>query len=456
MSAPDYSLKGDLTNGSIRGHLIRLTVPMIWGLLAIISFQLVDTWYISMLGTEELAAISFTFPVTYILFSLVMAQGIAASSVLSRQLGTGSMSRVRRIATHSLIFAFLSGIVMAVIGLLFMNPLFRAMGADDTMMPIIDDYMTIWFAGSVFLTIPMVGNSAIRATGDTLTPATIMTTAAILNALIAPLLVFGLFGFPRLEVQGAAIATLLANIGASMAAFYVLYAKKRMISRSRLHMKLFGNSIRRLLVIAIPVSIASIIQPATGAFLTGLLASHSTEAVAAFGVASRIEAFVFIMIMALAIGMAPIIGQNWGAGLYGRVHEALSQAIRFCTWWSLGVAAILIAAADPLARMFSDNPDVIALTKLYFWIIPITYAFGNLVQGWSSAFNAMGKPKQSFVMIFVKLIVLTIPTAAIGSHYYGPAGIFAALALVNIVTGIGFHIANNRLCRQYEHSPVPA
>lgn len=450
MSRPDYSSKGDLTTGPITGHLIRLTVPMIWGIMAIVSFQLVDTWYISMLGTRELAAISFTFPVTYILFSLVMAQGIAASSVLSRLIGKGNPSRVRRVATHSILFAFISGLVFAVLGISAINPLFGLMGAGEDMMPIIRDYMVIWFAGSIFLTVPMVGNSAIRATGDTRTPAMIMMTAALANALIAPVLVFGLLGFPRLEVQGAAIATLLANIGTTIAALYVLYYRKKLISRSRWHMALFRDSVKKLLVIAIPVSIASIMQPLAGAVITSLLAQHSAEAVAAFGIASRVEAFCFVVIMALATGMAPIIGQNWGAGLYQRVDETLSTAIRFSVIWSLLVAAILIVLAAPIARIFSGEPEVLRMTTLFFWIVPITYWLGNLVQGWSSAFNAMGMPRQSFMMITVRLIILTIPATMIGSHFYGVAGIFAALALVNVVTGAGFHCYNRRLCRRQQ------
>lgn len=454
MNKPDYTSKGDLTQGAVTGHLIRLSVPMIWGILAIVSFQLVDTWYISMLGTTALTAMAFTFPVTYILFSLVLAQGIAASSVLSRLIGKGNMSRVRRVATHSIIFAFLSGIVFAIIGLAATDPLFALMGATPEMMPIIRDYMHIWFAGSVFLTIPMVGNSAIRATGDTFTPAIIMTTAAVLNALIAPVLVFGLFGFPRLEVQGAAIATLLANIGTTVAALYVLYYRKRLISRSRWHMSLFRDSVRKLLTVAIPVSIATILQPVSGVVLTALLAQQGATAVAVFGIANRVEAFMFVVIMALATGMAPIIGQNWGAECYERVRETLRIAIKFSVYWSLGVALVLGAFAGQIARAFSSDPAVIHETMLYFWIVPATYAFGNLVQGWSSAFNAMGMARQSFNMIAIKLIVLTVPAAVAGGHFYGVTGIFTALALVNVVTGVGFHLYNRRLCARHERQTL--
>ena len=228
-TALKFAHKGNLTEGPIKNHLLRLTIPMIWGIFAVISFQLVDTFYISMLGSEPLAAVTFTFPVTFTFFSIIMGFSIAMSSVVSRQIGEGNHDKVRRITTHGLILTFIVGLVMAGLGLLFMQPLFRMMGATDVMMPMIMDYMMIWFIGSILINLPMVGNSAIRAGGDTLVPAMIMTVAVIVNVILDPIMIFGLFGFPRMELQGAALATVIANGAAMFAGLYLLYFKKKMI-----------------------------------------------------------------------------------------------------------------------------------------------------------------------------------------------------------------------------------
>lgn len=157
-----------------------------------------------------------------------------------------------------------------------------------------------------------------------------------------------------------------------------------------------------------------------------------------------------LFVIALAIGMAPIIGQNWGAQHYDRVHKTINTAIVFNLIWSALAAVILGVFAVPIAAAFSDDPEVIRYASLFFWIVPITYGIGNLVFGWSSAFNAMGKPQKSFVMIFVKAFVLTVPAVYIGSWLYGMMGIFFAAALVNIVSGILFHFLSNRYCRDEE------
>jgi putative MATE family efflux protein len=435
-----FTGKGDLTQGPIPKHLVRLSVPMIWGILAIVSFQVVDAYYISLLGTEYLAAISFTFPVTMTVFSLIIGLGIGMSSVLSRKIGGGNHDEIIRIAGHGLILAAIIGLCVAVIGLLIMGPLFRTMGANEQMMAIITDYMAIWFAGIIFIAVPIVGNSAIRATGDTLAPSINMMMAAGLNAIISPFLIFGLWIFPRMEVQGAALATLISYIFAMCFSLYVLYARKKLIFQGAVHLDKFGDSARQVLSVALPAGLGSIIQPFTQGVLTAVMAGYGVHAVAAFGVASRVEAMAFVIVMALATGMSPILGQNMGAGKISRVRETLRLSLAFCVGWSLFVAVILGVFAKPLAAIFSEDPEVIRITVLYFWIVPLSYAAGNLVMGWASAFNALGHPKKAATMIIVKMLMLQIPFALLGGWLFGAVGVFVSIAVINLATGLFFHI----------------
>lgn len=434
-----YANKGDLTTGPIRAHLIRLSVPMVWGICAIISFQLVNTFYISLLGTEKLAAITFTFPVTYTIFAIFMGFSIGMSSVVSRLIGERKTEDIRRVTTHGLLMVVVASIAVSALGLACMNPLFRAMGADDAALALIHDYMIIYFIGAVMICTPIVGNAAIRASGDSRVPAVIMTVAALANALLDPILIFGLFGFPRLELQGAAISTVLANGCAMLAGLYVL-KRKDMVSLSyALNLGELRDSARRLLFIAIPAGLTSALPAVLNAVIIHLLARDGQAAVAAFGVVTRVEAFAFVVMMALAIGMGPIIGQNWGAARFDRVRETLKEALVFCVFWSILVALVMGLFAQPLAQVFSEDRAVQAVTVLYFLMVPFTYPLANIVSGWGSAFNAMGKPQYSAGMLFLKLIVLMIPAVHIGYTLYQVPGVFGAIAIVNIITGIAYH-----------------
>lgn len=186
-SAPSAAGKGDLTQGSIRSHLVRLSVPMIWGIMALISFQLVDTFFVARLGTEKLAALTFTFPLSYIIFSFILGFGISMSSVAARLIGEGNPHAVKRVVTHGLLIGFLAGSLLTLLGYLHMESIFTAMGADEDMLAKILKYMRVWFLGPVFVATWIIGNAAIRAGGDTKTPALIMGSVALTNLVLDPI-----------------------------------------------------------------------------------------------------------------------------------------------------------------------------------------------------------------------------------------------------------------------------
>ena len=441
-----YRNKGDLTRGSIPAHILRLGLPMAWGILAIISVQLVDTYFISLLGTEELAGFSFTFPVTLIVSHIVFGVNIAVSSVVARLIGEGKMEDVRRIAQHGIAMAVALSAVIGLVTYLLMEPLFRLLGAGEESMPTILAYMPLWLLANVVVSLHSAGNSVIRSAGSALFPAMTMTLMAALNLVLTPVFVFGHLGAPSMGVEGAALATLIANILAGLAGFYVLAFHKKLMGLGSLYKDKVKDSMKRMLVIAIPAGIGNIIQPLTGAVVLAVIAGHGQEAVAAFGVASRVEAFTLIALLGLALGMGPIIGQNWGARNDDRVRETIKVAIQFNMAWSLFVAICLAAFAQPIAGAFSDNPEVMSITVLFFYIVPLTFGMGNLVNGWASAFNAMGMPKRAFAMIVITAFALKIPAVFIGNALGGIPGILIGLAISNVIAGLYFHVTSKKYC----------
>jgi Na+-driven multidrug efflux pump len=142
-----YSHKGDLTTGPVQGHLIRMSLPMVWSILAVIGVQLTNTWFISRLGTLELAAISFTFPVTMVISHLVFGLNIALSSVIARLIGEKNFDDVRRVTLHGTLFGVTVALLVALITYAVLEPLFYILGADETLMPMIRDYMPLWLVG---------------------------------------------------------------------------------------------------------------------------------------------------------------------------------------------------------------------------------------------------------------------------------------------------------------------
>ncbi|MGB3240113.1 MAG: MATE family efflux transporter [Geitlerinemataceae cyanobacterium] len=430
-------MKQKLTEGSVAAQLLKLTLPMVWGVFAVIAFNLVDTYFVGQLGTAQLAAMSFTFPVVMTLGSLAMGLGIGASSVIARAIGEGDMSRVQRFTTNSLTLALTVVILFASLGLATIDPLFQALGAEPEVLPFIRQYMQIWYFGIVFLVVPMVGNSAIRAAGNTLTPSIIMTVAAATNIVLDPLLITGAWGFPRLELQGAAIATVISRAITLVAALLVLRFKENMLSTRLPDVEETLQCWKDILTVGLPAAAASTISPISIGVITSFLAGHGAVAVAGFGIASRMESFALIAVMALSASLGPFVGQNWGAHQFGRVRLALRQSFLFCMGWGLLMALVLALGGRSLSALFNPDPGVIAISTQYLWLVPISYGAAGVIQVASSAFNAMGKPIPSIVMTIFRMFVLYLPLAYIGSRVAGPTGIFAAALVSNLLVGLG-------------------
>jgi putative MATE family efflux protein len=241
-----------LTEGPVGKSMMSLMVPMMIGMMALISYSLVDTYFIGQLGTMELAAVSFTFPVAFIVGAIAMGLGIGTSSVASRLFGSGELDQIQRITTHSAMLAIMVGGCVLILGLNTIEPLFTLLGADDTTLPLIERYMSIYYYGSFFLIVPMIGNSVLRASGDAKTPSMLMTAGALFNVILDPILIFGWGPIPRMELEGAAYATVSANALAGIVSFSVIYFRDHLIRWKTEDLHLIFDSWRRILHVGIP------------------------------------------------------------------------------------------------------------------------------------------------------------------------------------------------------------
>ena len=431
--------KALLIEGPVGKILVKLTIPMIFGIFSIVAFNLMDTFFVGRLGTDELAALSFTFPVVLVLNSLALGLGIGASAVIARAIGEGDHHRVQRLTTDSLSLAILFVAFFIVLGLLTIEPLFRLLGAPPEVMPLIKQYMTIWYPGVIFVIVPMVGNNAIRATGDTLTPGIIMFLAALTNTILDPLLIFGPGPFPRLEIVGAAIATVISRALTLLIALFVLSYREKMITFALVPFRAILSSWKQILFIGLPNAGTRIVAPLGIGIVTRLAASYGKEAVAGFGVSSRIEFFALTVVAALSAIIVPFVGQNWGAGKHDRVSLAVRYSNRFSMGWGLGTLVLLAALARPIASIFNDNPAVISTIVLYLRIVPIGYSLRGVLFLSTAALNGLRKPLHASALTLIQIFLLYVPMAFAGSRLFGLKGIFAALALSYLISGILAH-----------------
>ncbi len=454
-----------LTEGAVGGALFRLGGPMVFGMAAISLFNTIDTYFVAQLGTLELSAMSFTFPVVALLGSIALGLAVAATALVSQAVGTGDVGRVRRLTTDALLLALLIVGAVAGVGVLTIEPVFRLMGATDEVLPLVKEYMTIWYAGSVFVVVPMVANGAIRARGDAWTPAIIMMVAGGINAIVDPILIFGWGPFPRLELTGAALATVVARATTLVVALWVLGKREKMIVFGRPRWAELKESWRALLHVGIPSAGANAVTPLTAAMLTWLVAEHGKTAVAAFGVGTRIEMLALMIPIAASAGLSPFAGQNWGAGFVDRVCRALVLSQRFAFVYSAVVYIPVAFGAAAIAGVFTDDPEVTIAVTAYLVIVFLGHGFHGVVMVSSSAFNATGKPIKAAILAFLRTAGLGFPLAWLGDLWFGVVGIFAALPIANVLSATLAHFwtrylhcprqtARNRSSDQYRRPEV--
>jgi len=439
--------KAQLIEGPVGKILFNMTVPMIFGMVGMVAFNLVDTFFVGQLGTQELAALSFTFPIIMVIGSLAMGIGVGSSAVISKAIGRGDHHMVQRLTTDSLILSLLLVAFFVIIGMLTIEPLFRLLGATPEIVPLIREYMVIWYPGVLFVIIPMVGNNAIRATGDTKTPSVIMLVAVVVNIVLDPILIFGLGPFPMLGLTGAAIATVLARAITLIVALWVLYYRDRMMTFDIPPVKTIIDSWKSILYIGLPVAATRLLSPIAMGIIIALIATYGHEAVAAFGVGIRIEFLAMTVIFALSTVIGPFVGQNLGASRYDRVKLGVKYSNGFSLIWGVVMFALLAVTARPVASIFNDDPVVISIIMLYLWIVPIGYALFGVFQISTITLNVLNKPVPAAILMVIQMFVLYIPLAYVGSYLFGLTGIFGAIVLAYSLTGIASHFVLKRVLK---------
>jgi putative MATE family efflux protein len=431
--------RAKLTQGTISAGLMGLVLPMILGITSNLVAALFETYLLGLVGTNELAAYSFTFAVTGALGSLSLGISIGLSSVLARTVGGGDHGKVRRLTTDGMGLLALVMIVTSTIGYFSIEPLFRMMGADEDTLPHIVGYMQVWYLALVFFSLPSMGANALRAMGDARISGTIMVSGAALQAILDPIFIFGWFGLPAMGLEGAAWAVFTSRFILCIVTFYVLIYQEDLIDFGKRNIEGVMHSWRSILAVGLPATATNLIGPISTAIIVSLLAGYGKEAVAGFGIASRVEALSVIPLFALSASIGPFVGQNSGAKEYLRANQGMLIAFLWSMLWGFVIALLFWIFSDNIGGWFDDDPLVTDYTRLYLMIVPFSYGTWGVLMMASATFNSLGRPLISTSMSIVRMFVIYVPLAYIGESLWGVAGIFAAACVSNIVMGaIGF------------------
>jgi len=424
-----------LTRGSIRGHLVHQTLPMTVGVAAIMSVGLVDAYFIGQLGSAQLAAVAFVFPVTIALSSLGVGVMVGVNAVIARALGEGDVERAARRANFGVVFAVALGLALGLALFALLDPLFRLMQANDRLLPLIRAYMAPFSLGMPVLLLQMALNGVLRGQGEARKTFLVSLTYAAANWALDPPLISGAFGFAGFGIAGAAYAS-LAGYGLAIVVALGLIGRTALPIRPGLIRQCrFAESARAISRVAAPAAFSNAINPIGLSILTALLASQGEAAVAGFGAAGRLQSFAVVPLLGLSGSIGAIVGQNWGAGRPDRARRAMREAGAFCLLYGFALALVLFAAGQWFARFFTDDPAVVAEFDRYLRIAAWGFAgFGLLIVA-NGALNAVDRASWAMAQSFARVFLIMLPFGWLLRPAWGAPAIYAAELAANVIGG---------------------
>ncbi|MFC1740833.1 MATE family efflux transporter [Pseudomonadota bacterium] len=450
------SEKQDLTTGPVAANLRRQGIPFALGLVAIFSFEVADLFFISRLGDAPLAAVSFTMPVIWLIYGIGIGFEAGAASCVSRAIGRRDQKSARRLTTDTVVLGVLVATALCLIGLASINPVYSLLGATPELMPLIREYMSVWYWVAPLDIALWISLASIRARGNTLLESKVITAAALLNLVLDPILIFGLFGAPRLEVQGAALATLIATGSVLLFTLVYLHSRLKVYANPIAPLKTILQSWGHMLHIGIPAMMTNAIIPISSGIVVAMVATYGVDAVAGFGIAMRIEPMFLIPFYALSAVSSPFFGQNFGSNQFGRLDEARRVITRFCLGFGFALGIVLIFIAKPLTGLFSQSESIQMVAVHYLWIVALSYGAYGLVMSVNASFNGMGRPVPGVVISTCRVIIVFLPLALIGKSLFGMPGLFAATTISNLLLGaVGFAWLGAQINQAKTRSPQP-
>lgn len=409
--------------------MLTMSLPAMFSMLIQALYNIIDSVFVAQLGQQALSAVSLVFPVQMLLIAVGIGTGVGLNSLISRRLGEQRFEEANAAASHGFLLSFFSWSLFAVFGLFFSRAFVAAFTAQEAILNYGRDYCFFVTVFSLFVFVQVTIEKTLQATGNMMVPMICSLVGAVTNIVLDPILIFGLLGAPRLEVAGAAIATVIGQLFSMCFGLFFLFTKKHAV-----HVKLKGlhfqfRVIRDIYAVGFPSMIMQAIGSVMLVGMNAILISFSDAAVAVLGIYFKLQSFIFMPVFGLNQGTLPVLGYNYGAKKKQRLISAFKVAmcVAVCI---MGIGMLifqifpsqLMMLFKPSAEMLDIGVRALRLISLCF----IPAAIGIIA---STLFQALGHGTLSLWVSLLRQIVLILPLAWLLSHFFGLNAVWFAFPL---------------------------
>lgn len=418
--------------------ILTMSLPAIFSMTIQALYNIVDSIFIGWLSSDGygLTATSLAYPLQMLLISVAVGTAVGVNSLVSRKLGEKNFKQANDAATHGLVLCLFSYLIFLFLGIFAVRPFMSAYSDNEKIVEYGVQYLTVVLCFSVFSIVQVMVEKTLQATGNMIFPMLFQLTGAVVNIIFDPLLIFGIGIFPRLEVMGAAIATVFGQFCGMVFALIVLFCKKHEIKISFKNFRLQMSTVKNIYAVGLPSiimqSIASVMIIGMNAIFTTANSIISETSITVLGIYYKLQSFVFMPCFGLNQGVMPIIGYNYGARNKKRLYSALKRGIIIAAIIMAVGTVLMWAIPDLLIAMFGGtqqlmNVGIPALRIISLCFIPA--AAGIL---FTTFFQAVGKGIRSLIMSFCRQLVLILPIAFVLSRLFGITSVWYAFPVAEI------------------------
>ena len=414
--------------------LLSMAVPMMISMLVQALYNIVDSIFVSRICEDALTAVSMAFPLQNIMISIAVGFGVGINALLSRALGQKNAERVNQVAVNGLLLALLSYLLVLVGGLIGIRAYMRAQTDIASIVEYGITYLNICVLCSFGVFCEITFERFLQATGRTIYSMVTQLAGAITNIILDPILIFGLLGFPKMGIAGAAWATVIGQCLGAVVAVILNHTKNPEIHLRLRHIRPSGKLMGEITAISIPSIIMSCISSLTCFIMNLILITFSSTAVAVFGVYFKLQSFVFMPVFGLNNGMVPIIAYNYGAQKPERIHKTIRLGMLYAVMiMALGFLVFQLIPKQ-LLLMFDASDAMLGIGAPALRIMSLAFVFAGVGIASSSACQAFGYSVYSMLISIARQIVVLIPAAYLLSLTGVLRSIWFAFPIAEIVS----------------------
>lgn len=450
------SYTADLGTQPLGPLLIRLSLPGMVSFLMMNLYNVVNTYWVSRLGADAIAALAVVFPFQMVNVALGAGTGIGIASLASRLFGSGDTEGANRVAGQVYFLSLALGLLTLIAGAVFTDAMLKAFNALPDFWELSHTYLFIISFGTPFLYFMMMSNNLLRGSGDAITPMYIAIASAVANAILDPFLIFGIGPFPEMGVAGAALGTLITQfLGA--AAYLIYMSRSRSAYRVRRQYLIPSFSvIYDIYRVGGPAMIMQLTASIVIVFFNHFLGAFGTVAIAAYGLFFRIVGVFLMPIVGMSQGLMPIVGFNYGSGDLRRMWSGIRIATVYATVVTTTVEVLLLALAAPLASLFAKDPVLLSEATLAIRISILAFFLVGPQFMWITALQGMKRGGEAMALSLMRQLIFILPLLAVFSHFFGLTGIWASNPVADTLAFIITFIWIMRVRRTLQPQPLPA